>query len=672
MPGLPCVKVVDKPDAANTKIMSNRMLKIVVSTLLFFLWTSAQTSAQTAHYVFSENPCSFIIEENLTARCGTLRVPEDRSKPDGNQVYIAVAIFPAREPNPDLDPIFYLDGGPGADTIQTKGSYFSYYFSEFNQTRDVVLIDYRGTGDSEPNLFCNELTDFYDAVRNMSFMELLGQSYSRVLENCRRRLLDDEHLDFRMYSSAVIAEDIVDLRNALGYEQINLLGASYGTRLALTLLRDHPEGIRSAIIDGVLPPQVNLDAETILNANRAFEELFTGCAQSPRCNDAFPDLRAQFYAAAAQLEQQPVPLTIKLFDQEQEIRLDGKTFVSFMFGSLYSTDLIPLLPFIIHQAFEGNFENFSKLNSVTLNLNPTNTLGLGFAIACNEESPFNDPKETVAAIERVPAVGSFYVNNLNRDQAKAMDYCHSWGMEAPNAVENEPVQSDVPVLVLNGQFDPITPPRWGELAARSLTKSQVVTFPGMGHVASLSNSLCAKEIVLDFLSAPEARLDISCIDDTPVQWVTVDLSDSLTDIELLINSLGEWEIFDRVSTVYWTHVFWSNDYDAAMLGVTDYLIDSFPQNVDRAWFDNLFNQWDSNTLRDTCSRGSVTLYVLTLKHTTTPSVTVYYWVDRRIPGKVREVTLALYDADLHNLLYTSRKLFPELPTCGDDSYPEDD
>lgn len=653
--------------------MSKQMLKILVGTLLFCLVTHVQISAQTALYEFSENSCSFIIEAGFTARCGTLRVPENRAKPNGNQVDVAVAIFPAQMPDPEPDPIFYLDGGPGAATLQSKGSYFSYYFSEFNRTRDIVLVDYRGTGNSEPNLLCNEVADYFGAVRNsISPAILIGQSYERAIENCRQRLVNDERIDFRMYSSAVIAEDIADLRQALGYERINLLGASYGTRLALTLLRDRPENIRSVILDGVLPPQVNLDAETILNANRAFEELFTACARSLRCNEAFPNLRAEFYMVLARLQEQPVSLNLlNNFNTGNQVSLDGVTFINYLFGSLYSTELIPALPLIIHQAFEENFENFRDLNNIGVNANLNFTLGLGLAIACNEENPFNSPKETIAATERVPILGAFFAGNINHNHADALDYCHSWGTETPNPIENEPVQSNVPVLVLNGQFDPITPPRWGELAARTLNKSQVVTFPGMGHVASLSNSSCAKQIALNFLSAPEARLDVSCIDDTPVSWITVDLSDSLTDFESRVNALGEWEVYDHSSTLYWNNVYWSNSYASGMLGITDYLISSFPQTVDKVWFDNLFSHWESNTINNTCSRGNITLYVLSLKQPAMPTITIHYWVDRRTPEKIREVTLAFYESAPYDLEFFSRKLFPQLPTCGRMNYTED-
>jgi pimeloyl-ACP methyl ester carboxylesterase len=651
---------------------ANAMLKVVIGLLVSFLLATFQLQAQEASFQFEEKICPFYPFDTPLVECGTVTLPENRSLPNGQQVEIAVAIFPAVGKDPVADPLFFLDGGPGAPTLQRFGGYFNTTFSAFNETRDVVLVDYRGAGESEPSLYCDEVLTYYNATYGQKAINSQSlESYSEALDACRTRLMEDEQVDLSMYNSAVIAQDIADLRETLGYDEVNLLGASYGTRLALTLLRDRPDGIRSVILDGVYPPQVNIDAENLVNMNRAFEELFTSCAQSSVCNAAFPNLRDQFFAAANRLNDVPTNLAVDIADYDEEYTLpfNGNSFINYIFSLLYNTSLVPALPLIIHQAAEGNYAPFRQIASVETTQDMSRSLGLYLAIQCTEERPFNDMKQMLASAEQVPTLSAFFFRNVNplTDQV-AVDSCGLWGTDEPNPIENEPVYSDVPVLIMNGQFDPITPPSWGERAAQTLSKSQVITFPGVGHGATVSGA-CPQKIVVDFLDAPEGKLDISCINDTPINWVTVDLSDSMADVEMRLEKLYDWEVdpeYQKYMT-YQNAALWWNYYDSGVLHVTDWLASTFPQTVDNVWFEGVFRGWGRYELQRECSQPGISLYEFSATYDDMRKGIVRYWVDRRDPQKVREVFLSMEVDSSVAMQWSSQNLFAELPTCSDEA-----
>lgn len=652
------------------------MVKVVVGLLLSCFLATFQLQAQetiqggvrSTHAAFVENECPFDALDTPQVRCGMLTVPQDRSLPDGRQVQVAAAIFPAAGENRVADPLFYLDGGPGAASLQRWGETFNAYFSQFNQTRDVVILDYRGAGASEPSLYCDEVAAYYNETYGQAGdSEARAESYSDALNACRTRLVEGEHVDLGMYNSAVIAEDISDLRVALGYDEINLLGVSYGTRLALTILRDQPEGIRSAILDGVYPPQVNLSAETIPNMHRAFEELFNGCAADAECQAAFPNLREEFYATAETLNEAPIKLDVELssYGIEYALPFDGNSFINYIFSSLYSTSLIPALPLIIHQAGEGNYEHLPRIVGSELNSDMSDSLGLRMAIQCTEEYPFYDVKEIMAAVEAVPTLSSFFIRRLKDDTSdeEVIYGCDAWSGVTPNPVENEAVESDVPVLILNGQFDPITPPHWGELASKTLTNSQSVTFPGEGHGAALSGSRCAEVLAGDFLAAPESRLDISCVEDTPIHWLTFDLSDSLADVRTALETEDGWEYVSDQPSVFWNYGMWVNTNNGDFLRVIDWIRSAFP--VGKPWEEGFFSDWGTPRIEATCAEGDLQLYVITFANEYGYKDRLHYWLDMRDSEKVRTTFLSISVEGWNTPGTSSDLLFPELPRCED-------
>jgi pimeloyl-ACP methyl ester carboxylesterase len=278
--------------------------------------------------------------------CGYLVVPENRREGGAGTVRLHYAVFRSTATQPEPDPVVYLSGGPGFGVLATVPFTFLRRFSPFLAKRDFIMFDQRGTGFSEPSLACPEYTStFYDTLdEDLSAQEMDARTVAAVL-TCHDRLAK-EGIDLGAYSSVESAADLRDLRLALGYKRWNLYGISYGTKLALTTMRDYPEGIRSAILDSTYPLQVSLDTSIAANARRAFDLLFQACkdhapngGRGPSCGDVYPGLEASLFRAVEALNQAPVPLSIThpLTGQTFPALLNGDGLIRTVFNSLYVT-----------------------------------------------------------------------------------------------------------------------------------------------------------------------------------------------------------------------------------------------------------------------------------------------------------------------------------------------
>ncbi|NDJ36472.1 MAG: alpha/beta hydrolase, partial [Chloroflexi bacterium] len=285
---------------------------------------------------FTPGPCPFEFGA-YDIDCGTLTVPERHANPDGPTLELAVAIL--RSPNRAPDPIVYLAGGPGGSAIWEVDIWLA---TPYVQTRDVILIDQRGTGFSSPTLNCPE--------------EEEGQS--NAVDRCYRRLRS-EGIDLAAFNSAESAADVEMLRQALGIAEWNVVGVSYGTRLALTLMRDHGAagGIRSVVLDSPYPPEVDAYTEQGVNTLRAFDVLLDGCAADPACSAAYPDLRETFYRLLVELEDNPVDFTAydPEYDETIDYTLTGYDLLSEVFLAMYNTGDIPYLPKMIADIDRGDY-----------------------------------------------------------------------------------------------------------------------------------------------------------------------------------------------------------------------------------------------------------------------------------------------------------------------------
>jgi pimeloyl-ACP methyl ester carboxylesterase len=291
-------------------------------------------------------------------RCGWVTLPETRGSKDGRTIRLPVAVLKSTAADPEPDPVIYLTGGPGAPALQEALQYWGRIENaDFIQSRrDYIFFDQRGTGLSQPALYCPEIDRvLLDGLR----LGLRGGELRRLNNErqplCRERLVA-QGIDLSVYNSVASAYDIADLVDALGYDAYNLFGTSYGTRLALTAMRVTPDRIRTVILDSVIPPQVDLAAEMPRNAERAINVLFAGCRNDTRCNLAYPDAQALSAENVRRANAEPIRVTIN--DESGapvEIRITSDFLVQGAFGALYSRDLFRLIPFASDEITRGEY-----------------------------------------------------------------------------------------------------------------------------------------------------------------------------------------------------------------------------------------------------------------------------------------------------------------------------
>ncbi|MDT0275939.1 alpha/beta hydrolase [Blastococcus goldschmidtiae] len=476
--------------------------------------------------------CDFDVPAGVDIECGTFAVPADRDDPDAGEIELAFGIVRSDADDPADDPVVYLSGGPGQSTLELVPDGFAQLYEPLTANRDLVLLDQRGTGLSEPSLACDEYSAWArDSLGSGLSDEELEAQALEALEECRQRLVD-EGIDVADYNSAASAADLEDLRVALGYDEWNLYGISYGTRLAQSAMRDHPDGIRAVVLDSAYPVDADLYEEMPRNALRAMDALFATCADDPGCAAMYPDLERTFRDAVGKLNAAPAPVTVvdPMNGERLQDELDGDSLVGFLFDSLYSTELVAHLPEVITAAGAGEFGTVGLLLGVQLQQLDFVSIGQQLAVQCHEEVSFGSRADVAAAAAEDPLVEGFFAGTPTSGPG-IFDVCSSWDAGEPEADANEQVTSDIPALVLAGDLDPITPPRWGEQIAAGLSESFFVRFPFTGHGALPSHE-CAVRIAEGFLDEPSREPATDCIDDIePPTFTADDVAVEMTSFE---------------------------------------------------------------------------------------------------------------------------------------------
>ena len=445
--------------------------------------------------LFESGPCAFPIPVGYSPECGYLLVPENRANAAGRVIRLHVAIFPNRA-GVDTEPVVHLAGGPGSSSLDVAGYMFGQGLDAVLDQQDLILFDQRGTGYSQPRLDCPERTSVTERLLQAGLasdesQQLIVDAFHR----CRERLIA-EGIDLSAYKSTASAADLNDLRLALGYEKLNLYGVSYGTRLALTFLRDYPDAVRSAVLDSAYPLQVNLYIALAPNAERAFNVFFSRCASDTNCTTAYPNLRDVFYQLVNQLNAAPMEVTFDAAGAQRTVRLDGGLLIDVLFVGLYNPVVTTSMPQMIYETQQGNYQILRE--RLALYFDTRSALGMQMAVQCAEEIPFNSAEEAFAAAGQVqPQIAASYPRTV----LPLFTVCQEWTTTPPDPRENLPVMSAVPTLVLAGEHDPITPPDWGRMVSADLPNAYFYEFPGNGHWVTRS-SRCALLMSLAFWRDP--------------------------------------------------------------------------------------------------------------------------------------------------------------------------
>ncbi len=446
--------------------------------------------------------------EGRDISCGTLIVREEHADPSSPTIELAVAIVHTQAARAAPDPIVFNQGGPGFGSIDT---YLPILLtSPFRGRRDLIVMDQRGTGHSNPALACPEVID--QTIKTLDQIQTAAEAnaqFNAATLKCRDRLVH-AGVNLSAYNTQESAADLEDLRVALGYRSLDLYGVSYGSLLVLDTLRFFPQTVRSAIIDGVVPPQGNMNTSVPFTEDRAFTELFKACAADAACNTTYPHLEDTFFNLVTELNL--TPAKIRLIDpqtgQIYPAKLNGDGLIGAVFQAMYESDLVPALPEIIRRATTGDFAALEPALTA-ISLNRDWMIGMYWSVYCAEDADFNPASLNYSSVR--PEFSKD--QGVNNQAIKSL--CQAWSVRDLSPVLNTPVTSTVPTLVLNGRFDPITPPANGVLAAQTLSNSTVITVPTTAHGAFPAGGKCISDIMGTFVDNPLLKVDQRCLATLP-------------------------------------------------------------------------------------------------------------------------------------------------------------
>ena len=425
---------------------------------------------------------------------GYLTVPENRARDNGRKLRLAVAVLKSRKPNPSLPPLVILHGGPGGHVVGR----ISWQYEELRQERDLVFIDQRGSGYSEPD---------FSPEMNQEIMNVLSANYSPAQEMQARTAIAAQAkaavvkkgIDLSAYNSHAIAADVNDLCRLLGFKTWDLWGTSYGSRIALTMMRDFPEGIRSVVLESPIPPNARYFENMTVHFAQALNKLFDKCAADPACQQAYPDLRKQFYEAISSLDKNP--LVLEMNDRSKFP--DGKFVINaqdMLLGfqqALYGKEVYPILPLLIGQVKKRNkvvMQSFAQsMSDGMFRID----YGLYYSVICSECIPFNNVKKFEETSANFWDGISFYKDEFS--------ICKTWYPAAPDSLEGVAVSSNIPTLILSGEMDPMASPAMAALTGQTLPNAYVYTFQNVGHF--VTGERHAVDLLGKFLADPGRNPD---------------------------------------------------------------------------------------------------------------------------------------------------------------------
>jgi pimeloyl-ACP methyl ester carboxylesterase len=424
-------------------------------------------------------------------RCAVHLVREDRDRKAGRRIPLNVVILPALDPKPARDPLFVLAGGPGESATRLARSWAR--LSSLRRHRDMVLVDQRGTGQSNP-LDC----DFYGAPPNLQTVVSVTFPVASI-RTCRERL--ERVADLRLYTTSISVDDVDEVRQWLGYDKINLFGGSYGSRVAQVYLRRHGSTVRTIVLGGVLPVDELVPLHHAAAGQAAVDTIFARCRARAACAAAHPspetDLRSTFQHVRDGAE-------VEISDEDgrrARVRPSASAVADGLRHFLYRGDGDSLLA-LIHDASRGDLTKLVQV-AATAQIEITRALAMGMnlSVTCSEDIP-NIDDETLAR-----ETANTFLGDLRVQEQRAA--CREWVRGVVPKDIHTLVTSTVPALLISGARDPVTPPSFGDRVARQLRNSRHVIFPMAGH---LNWGQCGTRIIADFVDRGSLDgLDLSCV-----------------------------------------------------------------------------------------------------------------------------------------------------------------
>jgi pimeloyl-ACP methyl ester carboxylesterase len=430
--------------------------------------------------------------------CGSYEVFENRAAKSGRKIKLKIVVYPATGQDKAADPLFYIPGGPGSSATE-DAPYIAQEFAKIRARRDLVFVDQRGTGGSNP-LNC-DLFNPSDPSSYLGFFFPLAD-----VRKCREQL--ESKADLKLYTTHIAMDDLDEVRAALGHKQINISGSSYGTRAALDYLKRYQSHVRTVVLQGVSPTSQVMPRDFPQHTERALNGVVDECLADGACRAAFPNLRAEVKAVLERLLRGPVevevehPQTGKSTPVKLSRDLAGEA-VRYM---LYQSGAASRIPLFIHLAAQGNFVPLAESAIFyRRRIVATGSNGMYLSVTCAEDLPWVKPGEA----ER-NAAGTFLGDYRFQQQRAA---CALWPRAEIPKGYGEPTRADVPALILTGQWDPVTPPVYGDMAAKYLPNSLHLVVPHGGHgFGGLDGLDCIGNLTADFVNrGTTSGLDTSCV-----------------------------------------------------------------------------------------------------------------------------------------------------------------
>lgn len=481
------------------------------------LWHSLpQPAPQLQLPQFEQASCPVAIPSGVRVECGSLSVLEDRARIDGPRIQLPVIIIKSQTTPALPDPIVFTAGGPGFSSF---GNIAGFARAPYLAQRDLILIEQRGTRYATPSLGCDELDRAL--LQNLTRAAPVDAEIAHEVaaaDACHSRLTQNG-VDVAAYHTATIAADLEDLRRVLGYDQWNLFGTSYSTRLMFTMLRTYPNHIRSVALDSPAPLMVKQYEAQWSVLDRALQQVFARCRAAAECAAAYPNLGQQLRQVIERFNREPLSIVITspLDDQPLHARLTGNDLVLLVMGMLYDWQTIPYVPFLIDQLDRGNSAVVTPLLQTGLVTLLNYQRGMYYSVQCQDQMPFNAASVVEQERQAHPLLRNVDLPLYRSDPS----ICTVWPVPPAPPETHAPLSSNIPTLLVVGEYDPVVAPEWSKTAARTLDTSFVFQVPGMGHSPMIQSS-CGAALLTAFLDQPTRAPEDCTATLTGLPFVTPD------------------------------------------------------------------------------------------------------------------------------------------------------
>ncbi|ESQ83864.1 hypothetical protein AEAC466_11080 [Asticcacaulis sp. AC466] len=457
-----------------------RSLSLVLAAA--FVLVGCNPKVDTTKLGYHKQTCSILYFGIKKVECGTLVVEETRGANNGRTVALPVVIQRATAANAKPDPVIMLHGGPGGGMVDNLWLALR-KTDRVTADRDWIFFDQRGTGKSNPSLDCGQAP--------LSDAGVTSEAGVKQLQACGQKYAA-QGFDLSQYNSAVIAKDIHDLRMALGIKAYNLYGGSYGTRVAMAVMQHDPAGLRAAVLSSTWPPEANATAPLPALVSRETRQVLGYCAADAACNAKFPNMEKRLDDLLRTWLVKPA--TVKGHTYTADL------LAAFLLDEIYSREGAQSLPLTLDTLMKGDYTALANFEKTQAGY----TEGQFFTTLCKEEFAFENP----ADLDKVNPNDPIAVATAH-DTRRFFEVCKAFPVGAPDPVENQPLTSDIPTLMLSADIDAGCPSELSDEAVKRLSRGKNYFFPNRTH--TIAGSTCAKKMIAQFIETADANVDATCI-----------------------------------------------------------------------------------------------------------------------------------------------------------------